>query len=107
MNFEVRNAVKLVEQIYQLKNETTRFVMMTYFDLIKFMIFEIFKFDIDEEDFDDENNNFDVENILIVDQSFTNEINFSKNQLNVVNSSNFSSTFNAINSSTLNEANFV
>ena len=41
--------------------------MITYFNLIKFMIFEIFKFDIDEKKFDDENDNFDVKNIFIVD----------------------------------------
>ena len=52
------------------------------------MIFEIFKFDIDEKNFDDENNNdFNVKNIFIVDKSFINAINFS----------NFSSTFNKIN----------
>ena len=107
LNFEMRNAIKLIEQIYQLKNETTKFVMMIYFDLIKFIIFEIFKFDIDEKDFDDENNNFDVENIFIIDQSFTNAINFSKNQFDAINFSNFSSTFNAINSSTFNKTNFV
>ena len=53
--------------------------MMIYFDLIKFIIFEIFEFDIDEKNFDDENNNFDVENIFIVDQLFTNIINFLRN----------------------------
>ena len=57
---------------------------------------------------DDENNNdFDVENIFIVDQQFINTINFSKNQFNAINFSNFSSTFNAINSSTFNKINFV
>ena len=108
MNFEIRNAIKLIEQIYQLKNETTKFVMITYFFLIKFMIFEIFEFDIDEKNFDNENNNdFDVENIFIVNESFTNTVNFSKNQVHIINFSNFSSTFNAINSSTFNETNFV
>ena len=44
------------------------------------MIFEIFKFDIDEKIFDDKNNNnFDVENIFIIDELFTNTINFLKN----------------------------
>ena len=47
---------------------------------MKFMIFEIFKFDIDKKNFNNENNNdFDVENIFIVDKSFTYTINFSKN----------------------------
>ena len=75
----MRNAVKLTEQIYQLKNETTKLVIMTYFDLIKFMTFEIPELDIDEKGFDDENDNFDAESTLIVDQSLTNAINFSKN----------------------------
>ena len=52
---------------------------MTYFDLIKFMTFEIPELDIDEKGFDDENDNFDAESTLIVDQSLTNAINFSKN----------------------------
>ena len=103
----MRNAIKFIEQIYQLKSETTKFVMMIYFNLIKFLIFEIFKFDIDEKSFDNENDNFDVENIFIVNQSFTNAINFLKNQFDAINFSNFSSTFNAINSSTFNETNFV
>ena len=107
LNLEMRNAIKLVEQIYQLKSETTKLVIIIYFNLIKFIIFEIFKFDIDEKDFDDENDNFDAENIFIVNQSFTNAINFSKNQFDAINFSNFSSTFNAINSSTFNETNFV
>ena len=72
------------------------------------MIFEIFEFDIDEKNFNDENNNdFDAENIFIVDQSFTNAINFLKNQFDAINFSNFSSTFNAINSLTFNKTNFV
>ena len=103
----MRNAIKLIEQIYQLKNETTKLVIMIYFDLIKFIIFEIFKFDIDEKNFDNENDNFDVESIFIVDQSFTNAINFLKNQFDAVNFSNFSSTFNAINSSKFNKTNFI
>ena len=108
LNFEVRNVVKLVEQIYQLKNETTKLVMMTYFFLMKFMIFEIFELDIDEKDFDDENNNdFDVKNTFIVNESFTDAVNFLKNQFHAINFSNVSSTFNAINSSTFNKVNFV
>ena len=72
------------------------------------MIFEIFEFNIDEKKIDDENNNdFDVENTFIVNQLFTNAINFSKNQFDAINFSNFSSTFNAINSSTFNKINFV
>ena len=75
---------------------------------MKLMIFEIFEFDIDEKNFNDENNNdFDAENIFIVDQSFTNAINFLKNQFDAINFSNFSSTFNAINSLTFNKTNFV
>ena len=103
----MRNAIKLIEQIYQLKNETTKLVIMIYFDLIKFIIFEIFKFDIDEKNFDNENDNFDVESIFIVDQSFTNAINFLKNQFDAINFLNFSTTFNVINSSTFNKTNFV
>ena len=98
LNFEVRNAIKLTKQIYQLKNETTKLVMMIYFFVMKFMIFEIFEFDINEKGFDDENNNdFDVENIFVDDQSFINAVNFSKNQFDAINFSNFSSTFNEVN----------
>ena len=108
MNFEVRNAVKLIEQIYQLKNETTKLVMMIYFFLMKFIIFEISELDIDEKNLDDENNNdFDVESTFTVNESLTDAINFLKNQFHAANFSNSSSTFNAINSSTFNEANFV
>ena len=72
------------------------------------MIFEIFKSNIDGKKFDNENNNdFDVENIYIVDESFTNAINFLKNQFHAINFSNFSSTFNAINSLTFNKTNIV
>ena len=105
LDLEVRNAVKLVEQIYQLESETTRLVMMIYLDLVKLMTSEIPEPDIDEEGFDDENDNSDAESIFTADQSLTDAVNSSRNQSDAANSSNSSPASNATNPPASNEAN--
>ena len=113
LNFEVRNAIKLNKKIHQLKIAIIKIAIMTYFDLIKVMIFEISQQNFDDENFDSKNESmtkaFIFRSFATIDSSvsitktlvfkFFSITNSSINQQNLVTDSSITNRSFVINSS--------
>ena len=113
MNFEIRNAIKLNKKIHQLKIAIIKIAIMTYFDLIKVIIFEIFQQNFDDENFDSKNELMTktfifrffaiINSLILMTKAFVFKFfsitNSSINQQNFVTNSSITNRFFVINSS--------